>query len=605
MNPNNHPQFLPTSKDEIQSLGWQQADIILFTGDAYVDHPAFGAAVIGRMLESAGYKIAIVPQPNWQDDLRDFKKLGRPNICFAVTAGNMDSMINHYTASRRKRHDDAYTPGNRHGARPDYPSIVYTKILKSLYPDIPVVLGGIEASLRRFTHYDYWQNKLLPGILHSSKADFLIYGMGEYPVIQLINAISNHTLSEQISDIPNLQYKAKEIPSIEKFEILAPHEICLHDKEAFGQNFVRIEQNANSLEPHHLIQACGTDYLITNPALHILTRKKIDKIYDLGFTRVPHPRYQNKAPIPAYEMIRHSINIHRGCFGACSFCTIAAHQGRFVSSRSESSVLKELQKVTQMPDFKGHVTDLGGPSANMYGMHPIDLNRCRKCKRASCIYPSICDNLNTDHTSLLQLYQKAQNHPAVKKISIGSGIRYDLILQSSEKYRAVAGSYLEQLIRFHVSGRLKVAPEHTEDKVLKVMRKPSFKLYQELEKTFNKINQRHQLNQQLIPYFISGHPGCEIKDMKILAEKVRQMNIITDQSQDFTPTPMTLSTVIFYTGKNPYNGEILYTAKTSKEKQEQRNTLLPYQKAHKKSQTHTKKASSSNIRNKKNRNKTR
>jgi uncharacterized radical SAM protein YgiQ len=599
MNPNNHPQFLPTSKDEIQSLGWQQTDIILFTGDAYVDHPAFGAAVIGRMLELAGYKVAIVPQPNWQDDLRDFKKLGKPKICFAVTAGNMDSMINHYTASRRKRHDDAYTPGNRHGARPDYPSIVYTKILKTLFPDIPVVLGGIEASLRRFTHYDYWQNKLLPGILHSSEADFLIYGMGEYPVTQLINAISNNTLSKQILYIPNLQYKAKEIPSIEKFEILAPHEICLHDKEAFGQNFVRIEENANALEPHHLIQACGADYLITNPALNVLTRKKIDKIYDLAFTRVPHPRYQNKASIPAYEMIRHSINIHRGCFGACSFCTIAAHQGRFVSSRSESSVLKELQKVTQMPDFKGHVTDLGGPSANMYGMHPIDLKRCRKCKRTSCIYPSICDNLNTDHTSLLQLYQKAQKHPAVKKISIGSGIRYDLILQSSEKYRAVAGSYLEQLIRFHVSGRLKVAPEHTEDKVLKIMRKPSFKLYQELEKTFNKINQRHQLNQQLIPYFISGHPGCEIKDMKVLAEKVRQMNIITDQSQDFTPTPMTLSSVIFYTGKNPYTGEIIHAAQTPKEKQEQRDALLPHKKNYKETQAHNKKSNFSKNRRKK------
>ncbi len=579
-------KFLPGSVKEMKALGWKQADVILFSGDAYVDHPSFGSAVIGRMLESAGYRVALVPQPNWQDDLRDFKKLGTPRLFFGVSAGNMDSMVNHYTAARRLRHDDSYTPGNRHGARPDYPTIVYTQILKKLFPDVPVVLGGIEASLRRFTHYDYWQDKLKSGILKLSGADFLFYGMSEYPIIYFANALAQKKSKDEILSIPHVQYLSKELPKDSDYEMLNSHERCLKDKKAFADNFVKIERNANAYESKMLIQPIEDEYIITNPALPPLSTKKNDKVYALPFTRVPHPRYNNKPPIPAYEMIRHSINIHRGCFGACSFCTIAAHQGRFVSSRSEKSIMKELEKLTQMEDFKGHISDLGGPSANMYSMQPINTKLCHVCKRASCIYPNVCKNLNTDHNPLLNLYKKARNHPSVKKVTIGSGVRYDMILKAAEKYKSSANTYLEQLMQYHVSGRLKVAPEHTEDKVLKIMRKPGFDLFYKLKEVFDKINKKHHLNQQLIPYFISSHPGCNLNDMKALKNKVKEANIITEHAQDFTPTPMTLSTVMFYTGFNPYTGEAVEITKDPKEKRAQREMLSPVKNKQKVKQKH-------------------
>jgi uncharacterized radical SAM protein YgiQ len=559
----------------MEELGWKQADIILFSGDAYIDHPSFGIPMIGRMLESAGYKVAIIPQPNWQDDLRDFKKLGEPRLFFGIGAGNMDSMVNHYTVSKHKRKEDAYTPGNIHGGRPDYPTIVYTKILKELFPNVPVLIGGIEASMRRNTHYDYWQDKLLPGILSSSGADWMIYGMGEYPVNVLADAISQNKSEDEIRQIHSLQYITNIKPEIEDSVMLGSHEDCLLDKDLFGKNFVSIENNANAYESTTIIQPIGDKWIVTNPVMPPLSTKKIDKIYGLPFTRLPHPRYKNKAPIPAYEMIRHSINIHRGCFGACSFCTIAAHQGRFIASRSEKSIMKEIDQVIKMPDFKGHISDLGGPSANMYGMKPINLNKCRVCHRASCIYPEICSNLNTDHTQLQHLYERVRKDPRIKKLSIGSGIRYDLIFKSSDKYRASAESYLEQLVRYHVSGRLKVAPEHTEDKVLKLMRKPSFDLYRQLKTEFDEINKKHSLNQQLIPYFISSHPGCTINDMDKLSQKVHKLHVITEQSQDFTPTPMTFSTIMYYLGKNPYTGEEIEITRDAKDKKAQREKLLP------------------------------
>ncbi len=569
-------EFLPTSRKEMDALGWKQPDIILFSGDAYVDHPSFGTAVIGRMLESAGYKVAVVPQPNWQDDLRDFKKLGTPRLFFGVSAGNMDSMVNHYTAFKRLRHDDAYTPGNRHGARPDYPTIVYTRILKKLFPDVPVVIGGIEASMRRFTHYDYWNDKLMPGILHHSGADWLLYGMAEYPVVYLANAIDQNN-PDDVHNIPNLQYISKTRPDFPDAEVLASHETCLKDKQAFASNFVDIEQNANELDNNPLMQSVDGSYLFTNPSMDRLSTKKMDKIYNLPFTRLPHPRYRNKPEIPAYTMIRHSINIHRGCFGACAFCTIAAHQGRFISSRSGKSIIKEVQNIKAMPGFTGHITDLGGPSANMYGMEPIDLEKCRKCKRPSCIYPAICDNLNTSHTKLVELYEKVRQQPSVKKLSIGSGIRYDLVFKAPETHRQSANNYLEQVIRHHVSGRLKVAPEHTEDKVLKNMRKPSFDLYRKMDDFFNNINEKYKLKQQLLPYFISSHPGCSLMDMQKLKQKAGQMHIITEQSQDFTPTPMTLATVMYYTGIDPYSRKKISVARSVNEKKQQWSLLLHVQ----------------------------
>lgn len=553
--------MFPTTAKEMQSLGWKQADIILFSGDAFVDHPAFGTAVLARILQFYGYKVAVIPQPNWRDDLRDFSKMGKPRLFFGVSAGNMDSMVNHYTANKRLRSDDAYTAGGKAGFRPDYPTIVYSNIIKKMFPEIPVVIGGIEASMRRFTHYDYWKDKLLPGILIDSQADILIYGMAEYPIVKLANELSKGWEIDQISDIPQTQILAEYPAHFDDYLQLNSHKECLSDKKAFASNFVAIEQNANSLEAKPVIQQVNDWWLITNPPEKILSTKKLDRVYDLPYTRLPHPRYQKKGDIPAYQMIRHSVNIHRGCFGGCSFCTIATHQGKWIQSRSNKSISKEVNKITQMPDFKGHITDLGGPSANMYGMQPIDMNICRKCNRPSCIYPSVCRNLNTDHTPLIELYQRMRKNQKIKNITIGSGIRYDLIFKSKDKYKRQADVYFRELIKHHVSGRLKVAPEHTEQNVLKKMRKPDFSLFEEMHRRFEQINNELNLNQQLIPYFISSHPACSMYDMQQLIRRTKKLKLITDQMQDFTPTPMTLATVMYYTELDPYTGEKVHIAK--------------------------------------------
>lgn len=558
---NSNTYMFPTTAKEMQSLGWKQADIILFSGDAFVDHPAFGTAVLARILQFYGYKVAVIPQPNWRDDLRDFSKMGKPRLFFGVSAGNMDSMVNHYTANKRLRSDDAYTAGGKAGFRPDYPTIVYSNIIKKMFPEIPVVIGGIEASMRRFTHYDYWKDKLLPGILIDSQADILIYGMAEYPIVKLADELSKGWEIDQISDIPQTQILAEYPAHFDDYLQLNSHKECLSDKKAFASNFVAIEQNANSLEAKPVIQQVNDWWLITNPPEKILSTKKLDRVYDLPYTRLPHPRYQKKGDIPAYQMIRHSVNIHRGCFGGCAFCTIATHQGKWIQSRSNKSISKEVNKITLMPDFKGHITDLGGPSANMYGMRPVDMNICRKCNRPSCIYPSICKNLNTDHTPLIELYQRMRKNQKIKTITIGSGIRYDLIFRSGEKYKKQAEAYFHELIKHHVSGRLKVAPEHTEQNVLKKMRKPDFSLFEEMHQKFEQINNELNLNQQLIPYFISSHPACSMYDMQQLIRRTKKLKLITDQMQDFTPTPMTLATVMYYTELDPYTGENVHIAK--------------------------------------------
>lgn len=566
---NSAAYMIPTTRKEMEDLGWKQADIILFTGDAFVDHPAFGVAVLARMLQSDGFKVAVVPQPNWRDDLRDFKKMGAPKYFFGVSAGNMDSMVNHYTANRRLRSDDAYTPGGRAGQRPDYPTIVYTKALKNLFPDSPVIIGGIEASMRRFTHYDYWKNQLLPGILQQSKADLLMYGMSEYILLYAAQYLRKQEPFEMLYTLPQVQYLTAVKPDGE-VQLLHSHEDCLASKEKFAENFVHFERAANLYDGMKLAQQVGEEWLVANAHSTPLTEKKIDKVYNLPYTRKPHPKYHHKDEIPAYNMICHSVNIHRGCFGGCAFCTIAAHQGKWIASRSEKSVLKELEKITQMDDFKGHITDIGGPSANMYKMSGKDLNICKRCKRPSCIFPNVCKNLNTDHTAMVNLYGKARNKYNIKRISIGSGVRYDLIQHAHPENRAAAETYLEDLVRYHVSGRLKVAPEHTQDKVLNIMRKPGFGLFVDLKKRFDQINKKYGMNQQLIPYFISSHPGCEVKDMVHLAAESRKHDLITDQVQDFTPTPMTLATVMYYSGIDPYSHEKVYVAKDREAKLAQR-----------------------------------
>lgn len=576
-------RWLPTSKKEVELLGWTDIDVILFTGDAYIDHPSFGAAVIGRVLEHEGLRVALVPQPNWKDDLRDFKKLGKPNLFFAVTAGNMDSMVNHYTAGKRKRHNDAYTPGGRAGQRPDYATVVYSKILKQIYPEVPLVIGGIEASLRRLTHYDYWSDKLMPSILADTQADLLFYGMGEKSILEFARLVQRGIPIESLTSIPQTVFLVDENESYatkknwDELE-LASHETCLADKKEFSRNFMHIEEESNKMEAKKLVQRIGNKKIVVNPPWPTFKEKEIDRIYDLPYTRMPHPRYHNKASIPAYEMIRHSINIHRGCFGGCTFCTISAHQGKFIASRSEKSVLKEVEQVTQMPDFKGYISDLGGPSANMYKMKGIHEEICKKCKRPSCIFPTVCKNLNVSHKPMLDLYRKVRQHPKVKKAFVGSGIRYDMILEKTkdEKVNATNREYLREVIKYHVSGRLKVAPEHSSDEVLKFMRKPSFKLFEELNQEFNKINKEEKLNQQLIPYFISSHPGSQSEDMADLAIKTKQMNFRLEQVQDFTPTPMTLATVVYYSGYHPYTMEKIYTAKNKHAKENQRQFFFWY-----------------------------
>ena len=569
--------WLPTSVKELKSRGWDELDIILFTGDAYIDHPAFGAAVIGRIVENLGLKVAIVPQPNWQDDLRDFKKFGKPNLFFGVTSGAMDSMVNHYTANRRLRSDDAYTPGGKSGFRPDYATTVYTKILKDLYPDVPVIIGGIEASLRRLTHYDYWSDQLLPGILASTGADLLVYGMGEQPLKEIIYLIQKGVPVNSLTTIKQtgvIQLLDQPLPKNKNWKDieLASHESCLQDKKSYAQNFRHIEEQSNRWHAARLIQQVGEKRIIINPPYEPMSEKEIDESFDLPFTRLPHPRYNGKGDIPAFEMIKFSINIHRGCFGGCSFCTISAHQGKFIASRSKESVLKEVKKVTEMPGFKGYISDLGGPSANMYKMEGKDLKICERCTRPSCIFPNICNNLNTDHTSMNELYDAVDAMPGIKKSFVGSGVRYDMLMNplATTKEKESHQIYTKDLITKHVSGRLKVAPEHTSDHVLKMMRKPSFSLFKKFSKTFDQINKSHNLNQQLIPYFISSHPDSREEDMADLAIEANDLNFKLEQVQDFTPTPMTVATVIYYSGLHPYTLKEIPTARTKEEKQLQR-----------------------------------
>ena len=582
--------WLPTTNKEVKDLGWEEIDVILFTGDAYIDHPSFGAAVIGRILEVEGLKVAIVPQPNWTDDLRDFRKLGKPRLFFAVTAGNMDSMVNHYTAGKRKRTDDAYTPGGKAGFRPDYATIVYSKILKDLFPEVPLVIGGIEASLRRVTHYDYWSDKLMPSILVDSGADMLFYGMGEKSIAEFAKLmqkgipVSKLTTIPQTSFLVDLDENYATKKNWDEFE-LSSHEECLKDRKKYARNFMHIEEESNKMEAKKLTQKVGSKKIVVNPPWPTFKESEIDRVYDLPYTRMPHPRYHNKEIIPAYEMIRHSINIHRGCFGGCTFCTISAHQGKFIASRSEKSVLKEVEKVTQMPDFKGYISDLGGPSANMYKMKGIHEEICRKCKRPSCIFPTICKNLDTDHKPMLDLYKKVRENPKVKKAFIGSGIRYDMILEKTgrEETDKNNSEYLREVIKHHVSGRLKVAPEHSSDEVLKFMRKPPFKLFEQLNDEFNKINKEENLNQQLVPYFISSHPGSKSEDMANLAIQTKKMNFKLEQVQDFTPTPMTLATVVYYSGYHPYTMEKIYTARNKHDKENQRKFFFWYKNEYKNS----------------------
>ena len=582
--------FLPTTRKETERLGWDHIDVIIFSGDAYIDHPSFGMAVIGRILEAEGLNVAIVPQPDWHGDYRDFKKLGRPRLFFGIAPGAMDSMVNKYTANKRLRSEDAYSPDGRHDLRPEYPSIVYTRILKELYPDVPVVLGGIEASLRRLTHYDYWQDRLEKCILCPSGADILIYGMGEKPIISLAHLLIEQDCEIDTTLFHNLMARfpqkqtvsllaKKDIPGgIHQDDIiLHSHDECLKNKKMQADNFRHIEEESNKYSAHRILQEVDGMYAVVNPPYQPMSQDELDRSFDLPYTRLPHPKYKGKR-IPAYDMIKFSVNLHRGCFGGCAFCTISAHQGKFITSRSKESIIKEVKAITQLPDFKGYLSDLGGPSANMYAMHGKNTDICHKCKRPSCINPKVCPNLNTDHSKLLDIYHTVDNMPGIKKSFIGSGIRYDLLLHKTDdaKVNAANRKYTEEVITNHVSGRLKVAPEHTSQRVLDLMRKPSFQLFYDFKHIFDDVNKRHHLKQQLIPYFISSHPGCTASDMAELAVITKGLNFQLEQVQDFTPTPMTVSTEAWYTGYHPYTLEPVYSAKTQRDKLAQRQFFFWY-----------------------------
>lgn len=571
--------------------GWDRLDVILFSADAYVDHPSFGMAVIGRILESLGLKVAIVPQPDWHGDWRDFKKLGRPRLFFGISPGAMDSMVNKYTANKRLRSEDAYSPNGRHDARPEYPTIVYTKILKELYPDTPVVIGGIEASLRRLTHYDYWQDKLKKSILLDSGADLLIYGMGEKPVTELVGKLADIDGDVNVRQFRSVVTKSpvkqtvvafgskNEIPGgiADTDIVLHPHSLCLKNKKCQAENFRHIEEESNKYDARRIIQEAEGRWVVVQPPYQPLTQDELDQAFDLPYTRIPHPKYKGKT-ITAYEMIKHSVCLHRGCFGGCAFCTISAHQGKFITSRSKKSILKEVKQIIDMPDFKGYLSDLGGPSANMYAMHGKNLELCKKCKRPSCISPQICKNLNTDHGPLLDIYHSVDAIKGIKKSFIGSGVRYDLLLHKTDDETTNENNkeYTRELICRHVSGRLKVAPEHTSDRVLELMRKPSFEQFFRFKRIFDEINNRENLNQQIIPYFISSHPGCTTEDMAELAAITKRLNFRLEQIQDFTPTPMTVSTETWYTGLHPYTLQPVFSAKTTREKLAQRQFFFWY-----------------------------
>ena len=575
--------YLPTTKKELQLRGWDEVDVIIFSGDAYIDHPAFGAAVIGRVLEHAGYKVAIVPQPDWRGDHRDFTKLGRPRLFFAVTAGSMDSMVNHYTAAKRLRSDDAYTPEGKAGMRPDYCTITYCNILRQLYPDTPIVIGGIEASMRRLTHYDYWSDKLMPSILVDSRADLLVYGMGEKQILAVaerLDAVGNRIEAERWKDLPQVAYLAKNNPAqhdttatqpphntAPQYTTLHSHEDAVKSKRAHAENFRIIEIESNKIYPTTIVQPVGNQYVVINPPYPTMTTEELDAIYALPFQYHPHPKYKDKH-IPAYEMIRFSVCMHRGCFGGCSFCTISAHQSKQITSRSEQSILRQIDQLKDLPEWKGYLSDLGGPSANMYGMHGKDMSLCEKCARPSCLCPTICKNLNQDFAPLMRIYRHVDALPYIKKSFVGSGVRYDLMNEE----------YGKELITKHVSGRLKVAPEHTSSSVLKIMRKPDWEQYERFYRFFEQVNQQAGLRQQLIPYFISSHPGCTNQDMKQLADKCKQMHYRPEQVQDFTPTPMTLATTMFYTGINPYTMQPIYVARTKEEKQKQNSYFFWWKK---------------------------
>lgn len=565
----NGTMFLPMFKDEVERRGWHELDIILVSGDAYVDHPSFAAALIGRLLESKGFRVGIIAQPNWRDT-KDITRLGRPRLFFGVTGGNLDSMLAHYTAAKKLRRDDAYSPGGKAGLRPNRATIVYSNLIRRAFQDISIVLGGVEASLRRLAHYDYWDDKVRRSILLDAKADILVYGMGERQIVEIAQRLSSGEKIKDLCDISGttiVRSESAEPPRNDKIIHIPSFEEVSTDKRKFAEAFRLFYLEQDAFHGKAITQKSGNRFVIQLPPAKPLTQNELDEIYDLPYERNWHPHY-DKFCIPAFETVKFSITSHRGCFGTCSFCSIFQHQGRIVQSRSETSILKEAKKISEMPYFKGHITDVGGPTANMYGMFCERQSKLGSCKDKDCLMPSICNNLKASHIAQLKLLEKIRSLPKVKKVSLGTGVRYDLALNDH------SCKYLEELCKHYISGQLKIAPEHISNAVLKLMNKPRFEVYEEFIEEYKKINKRLGKEQYFVPYFVSSHPGCSVKDMVALAAYIKKrLGFRPEQVQDFIPNPMTLSTAMYYTEINPLTGESVYVAKTQKEKSLQRKML--------------------------------
>ena len=571
----NGKNYIPMSREELKQRGWERCDFIIVSGDAYVDHPSFGPALIARLLEDEGYRIGIIAQPDWKDP-EAFKTLGRPELAFLVTSGNIDSMVNHYSSTKKRRRTDAYSPGGKTGLRPDRALIPYTSAVKQAYKGVPVILGGVEASLRRLSHYDYWSDKLRRSVIVDSKADLLIYGMGESPIIEIASMLAAGKDIREIRTVRGTVYRCgdAELGRLEPVTRLPSFEEKMQDRKAFAAGFlIRYKNN----DPYHagiIAEKTGAQWVVQNPPALPLTEAQLDRSYGFPYTRRYHPVYEADGGVPALKEVEFSLTVNRGCLGSCSFCSLAFHQGRIIQNRSPESVVAEAEKMTKSPFFKGIIHDVGGPTANFY--HPA----CKKqfesgsCEHRDCLFPEPCPNLDLSHGSYLALLRRLRGIDGVRKVFIRSGIRFDYLISAVEKGRGTAGEeFLTDLCRYHVSGQLKTAPEHVSPKVLRLMRKPENRVYRRFEEAFRRKNEELGKKQYTIPYLISGHPGSGLTEAIELALYLKKQGFIPDQVQDFYPTPSTLSTCIYYTGIDPFTGKKVYTAKNVEEKAMQRALL--------------------------------
>ena len=562
-------EFLPANREEMINRGWDRPDFVYVTGDAYVDHSSFGPAVISRVLERFGYRVCMLPQPDHKND-ESITEFGEPRLGFLVSSGNMDSMVNHYTVAKKRRHEDAYSPGGKAGLRPDRAVIVYCNLIRRKYKNTPIIIGGIEASLRRLAHYDYWSDSIRRSILVDSGADLISYGMGEHSIVEIADALRSGLSISDITFIRGTVYRTKELPAEEKLVVLPDFEGVSSSKKTYAESFLIQYKNTDPFTAAVLAENYGSrGYVIQNPPALPLSRQEMDDVYDLPFTGRWHPMYDKDGGIPALSEIKFSITSNRGCFGGCSFCALTFHQGRIVQTRSHESILREAERMTKDPDFKGYIHDIGGPTADF--RHPSCEKQLKKgvCKDRQCLFPKPCPNLKADHTDYVSLLRKVRKVPGVKKVFVRSGVRFDYVLADKDQ------TFLKELAKYHVSGQLRVAPEHVSDNVLRLMGKPSRDVYLEFVRRFEKISKEIGKKQYAVPYFMSSHPGCTISDAVLLAEYIRDLGYMPEQVQDFYPTPSTLSTCMYYTGIDPLTGKKVYVPKDPHEKAIQR-ALMQY-----------------------------